>query len=425
MLVARSPILHRRDEDSVNGYRGRVFNPLKTPRTASERPTSGEVFAPNARSVMSRNAFIAAVALSLAATSVASAQAPAKPDPATVYTGGATLKLVAAFPTQQITGLAVAHNGRVFVNLPRWTVDVPISVGEVVNGKIVPYPNAEWNAYRNRMPMDTSTHFVCVQSVVFDEQGNLWVLDPASPATEGPKPHGAKLVEIDIGSNRVKRVVPFDMTVAIPGSYLNDVRFSPDGRFAYMTDSGVRGSLVVADLGSGRSWRVLDGDPSTQMDMSVVIHTDGHELRRPDGRQPEFAADGIALSPDGHRLFWQATTGKTLYSIPTAVLQDQDRAGSAAEFVKTVQITHPADGLWIDALGRLFVTDPGQNSVEMTRPGAPLQTLVQDPRLRWPDTFSQGRDGAIYVTTSHIQDSPWFKPLATVTPSEIWKLEPK
>jgi len=33
---------------------------------------------------------------------------------------------------------------------------------------------------------------------------------------------------------------------------------------------------------------------------------------------------------------------------------------------------------------------------------------VQDARLRWPDSFAQGPDGAIYVTASHIQDSPWF-----------------
>ena len=335
------------------------------------------------------------------------------------------MQLVARFPTQQITGLAVARNGRIFVNLPRWTVDVPISLGEVVDGRIRPYPNTAWNAYRNRAPLDPASHFVCVQSVVFDRQGNLWVLDPASPATEGPKPNGPKLVEIDIRSNTVKRVVPFDAAVAIPGSYLNDVRFSPDGRFAYMTDSGVRGSLVVADLGSGRSWRVLDGHPSTQMDMSVVIHTDGHELRRPDGRQPEFSADGIALSADGRTLYWQATTGKTLYSIPTAVLQDPAMAANAAQSITTVQITHPADGLWIDAAGKLYVTNPGQNSVEIGTPGAPLQTLVQDPRLRWPDTFSEGRDGAIYVTTSHIQDSPWFKPGAVTTPSEIWKIAPR
>lgn len=41
-------------------------------------------------------------------------------------------------------------------------------------------------------------------------------------------------------------------------------------------------------------------------------------------------------------------------------------------------------------------------------PDGKITTLAQDPRLRWPDTFAQGPDGAIYVTASHIQDSPWF-----------------
>jgi hypothetical protein len=39
-----------------------------------------------------------------------------------------------------------------------------------------------------------------------------------------------------------------------------------------------------------------------------------------------------------------------------------------------------------------------------------VTTLVQDARLRWPDTFSEGPDGAIYVTASHIQDMPWYRP---------------
>jgi hypothetical protein len=50
-------------------------------------------------------------------------------------------------------------------------------------------------------------------------------------------------------------------------------------------------------------------------------------------------------------------------------------------------------------------------------------TSVQDERLRWPDTFSQGPDGAIYVTTSHIQDSAFFKPDAPpALPTQLWKL---
>ena len=51
--------------------------------------------------------------------------------------------------------------------------------------------------------------------------------------------------------------------------------------------------------------------------------------------------------------------------------------------------------------------------------------LIQDPRLRWPDTFAQGPDGAIYFTTSHIQDSAFYKPDAPAAlPTELWSIKP-
>lgn len=372
---------------------------------------------------------VALTIMAVGALTHANARPPAvRPSPtaAGALRGAPRLQLIADFPDQQITGVAVSPEGRIFVNLPRWTVDVPVSVGEVINGRIVPFPNREWNAWSNLRPLSPNDHFVCVQSVVIDGKGNLWVLDPASPGQMGPVPNGPKLVKIDLRTNQVAAVIAFDQAIAIPGSYLNDIRFSPDGRWGYLSDSGVRGSLVVVDLQSGRARRVLDGHPSTQIERGVVPRVDGRELRRPDNREPQFAADGIALSPDGATFYWQALTGRTLYSLPTAVLQDPVRAANAGAFVRAVGTTHVADGLWLDRAGRFFVTDPERDSVEMAAgPGAPLTTLVRDPRLRWPDSFAQGPDGAIYVSTSHIQDSPWFKPQVRFTPSQIWRINPR
>ncbi len=231
-------------------------------------------------------------------------------------------------------------------------------------------------------------------------------------------------MRIDLNTNAVVQVIAVDTTAAPAGSYMNDVRFSPDDHFAYITDSGAKGAIIVVDLKSGRAHRVLDGAPSTQFDKTVVVHTDGHPLRQPDGRGPQFAADGIALSADGQTLYWQALTGKTLYSLPTEVLNDPARAQFASPTV--VGTTHPADGLWIDAAERFYITDPEHDAVEVAdRPGAPLKVLVKDARLRWPDTFSQGADGSLYVTASHIQDSPWFKPQMKTTPSAIFRITPK
>src|SRR3954468_15765695 len=237
---------------------------------------------------------------------------------------GAQLQLVATFE-HQVTGVTVSRDGRIFVNFPRWTEDAPISVAEVTrDGQIKPYPDDQWNSWRNAMKnqMSAGDHFVCVQSVVADAHGNLWVVDPAAPATAPVVQGGPKLVRIDLKTNKVAQVIRFDETIAPQGSYLNDVRFSPDGRHAYLTDAGAKGALVVVELQNGKARRVLDGHPSTQPEKGVVVKTDGQELRRPDGRGVEFAADSIALSPDGRTLYWKALTGRTLYRIATDALEN-------------------------------------------------------------------------------------------------------
>ncbi len=329
---------------------------------------------------------------------------------------------------QQVTGVAVAKDGRIFVNFPRWEKDVPVSVAEVMkDGSLKPYPNAEWNAWSNLKPLSLNDHFICVQSVTVDAQGFLWVLDPAAPGNEFIKPGGVKLVKIDLKTDQVVKVIMFDEAVAPQGSYMNDVRISPDGRYAYLTDSGQRGALLVVDIGSGTSRRVLDGDPRTQVEPGVVPYADGHELRRPDHRIPAFAADGIALDAAGQYLYWQALVGRTLYRIPTAPLANaRMTASDIGALVENLGATNVADGLWMDEQGYLFITDPAENAVRMRAPDGTMSVVAQDARLRWPDSMAEGADGSIYVTASHIQDMAQFHEKGSTQkgPWELFRIAP-
>jgi sugar lactone lactonase YvrE len=312
----------------------------------------------------------------------------------------------------QVTGVAVTADGRRFVNFPRWTDDAPVSVAEVLpDGSLRPYPDARWNEWRNARAGELSVadHFVCVQSIVPDGHGNLWVLDPGAPGNEKILPGAPKLVKVDLKTNAVIKVIAVPESVALQGSYLNDIRFSPDGRIGYITDSGTRGAIIVVDLESGKSWRALDGHASTQVDKTVKVLLDGKPLVRPDGRQPMFSADGIAIANDGATLFYQALTGKTLYSIATDRLREGVSEADRTAAVKKVADTHVADGLWMSRAGVLYLTSPTDYSIKRLR-GAGVETVLTDRRLRWPDTFSEGPDGRIYVTASHIQDTMWFKP---------------
>lgn len=184
---------------------------------------------------------------------------------------------------------------------------------------------------------------------------------------------------------------------------------------------------MVVDIDSGAARRVLDNDPSTQPEKAVTVTYDGKPLRRPDGRGVEFSADGIALSLDGETLYWQAIKGKTLYSVPTSALRSS--ASGLASLVKKVGDNGPADGLEIARHdGRMYVTSPEDDSVkarDLGKPDATLVTVVHDARLRWPDTFAEGPDGTMYVTSSHIQDSAFFKPGAPAAlPTELWSFKP-
>ncbi|WP_313535156.1 L-dopachrome tautomerase-related protein [Sphingomonas sp.] len=312
----------------------------------------------------------------------------------------------------QVTGIAVTEDGRRFVNFPRWTDDAPISVAEVMkDGSLRPYPDAKWNSWRNARAneLPVGDYFVCVQSIVPDGHGNLWVLDPGAPGNEKILEGAPKLVRIDLASNTVTKTILVPGDVALQGTYLNDIRFSPDGKTGYITDSGTRGAIIVVDLESGKSHRALDGHASTQIDKTVKVTLDGKPLVRPDGRQPAFAADGIAISKDGKTLYYQALTGKTLYSIDTAKLRSDVSEADRAAAVKTVAQTHVADGLWMSKAGVLYLTSPTDYAIKRLN-GETVETVLTDRRLRWPDTFSEGRDGTMYVTASHIQDTNWFTP---------------
>jgi sugar lactone lactonase YvrE len=55
------------------------------------------------------------------------------------------LEPVAFFNGAMPTGVTVSHQGRIFVNFPKWGDDVQFSVAEILNGQTVAYPDEETN----------------------------------------------------------------------------------------------------------------------------------------------------------------------------------------------------------------------------------------------------------------------------------------
>ena len=332
------------------------------------------------------------------------------------------LETVAQFFGPMPTGVTVSQKGRIFVNFPRWGDDVPFTVAEIINGKAVAFPSAQYNAFgsngtRAALSMEKSPgaerqraqHLVGVQSVVVDAKDRLWILDTGSIAFNPTAQSGPKLVGVDLKTNKVTRVIYFKTSIARPKSYLNDVRFDLTvGRegVAYITDSGDSG-IIVVDLASGIATRHLDEHFSTQVVPKFVPYVEGDAMyETKPGQFPsyvKFASDGIALSADGSRLFYCPLASRRLYSVSTSLL----RNGKASEAViENSIIDHGekgmSDGLESDAQGRVYVTLPEQNAIARRLPNGLYQTVVRDPRLLWPDTLSIAGDGYLYVISNQL-----------------------
>ncbi len=322
------------------------------------------------------------------------------------------LELVHTFTGAMPTGVSVSHTGRVFVNFPKWGDEVPATVVELRGGAEVPYPDQRWNS---PAADDDEGAFVSVQSVVVDPADRLWVLDTGSPLFQPTRPGGPKLVRVDLDSDAVAQVITFPTDVALPTTYLNDVRFDlrrGAAGMAFITDSSDSGpnGIIVVDLATGDSWRRLHDHPSTKAEPLATFRpvVEGRPLlQRPaDGPAKPVAmgSDGIAISSDGARLFYCPLASRRWYSVATDALADRDRPDEdvAATVVDEGDKCGGSDGLETDDAGRLYLTSYEHNAVLRRRPDGEYETVVHDPRLLWPDTMSVASDGYLYVTANQL-----------------------
>ena len=326
------------------------------------------------------------------------------------------LEQVHAFYDAMPTGVTVSETGRIFVNFPRWGDNVPFTVGEIRDGKVVAYPNA---AINRENPNDPSDGLISVQSVVADGQGRVWLLDTAAPGFAEPKPRGAKLLAVDLASNKIVKRLVFPDNVMLPSTYVNDMRFDfrngAEGT-VYLTDSSLRGpgAIIVMDIATGRAMRRLSGVPATSVDPAFVPVVEGLPVtvEGADGQRKALgvASDGIALSADGQTLYFTPLSSRHLYAVSTALLRDADVSEQQlAAAVQDLGEKGASDGMAADAAGAVYAGDYEHNAIRKRRPDGQWQTLVHDPRLLWPDTLSIGPDGYLYFIANQLHRQAAFR----------------
>ncbi len=317
------------------------------------------------------------------------------------------------------TGIAVTPENDLIVCYPTWGGPHDNHAELLQRGCDRPMP---WPNWAKNQPLDDTDArdderaFICVQALWRDDAGTLWALDPASPQFHGVVDAGPQLFSDNQSrgrhhypDHRINDSARHDGVLVSRDSYLNDMRFMErDGwHHTFITDSGTGGLVVIGN----DSRRVLANHPSTKADPDFVPIIGGRELRvGGNGDVPQVHSDGIALSPDGKWLYWQALTNKRLYRIPTRVLRDDTMPDEEIEtYVEDLGETVMTDGMIFDAKGNLYFSALEHNAIMYRTPEGAMKTLVQHELIEWPDSFSISPDGKrLYFTTAQIHKTPMF-----------------
>ena len=300
---------------------------------------------------------------------------------------------VAVSTNYQLNGVAVSHDDRIFLALPRWVQSDSFSVGEVKEGKVVPYPGGDWNTWHQGL--DEENRFTAVNAVWIEPgiPDALWVVDCGQGIA-----HGKKLVKIDLKSNTVSRVYHFSQKDAPLAACLNDVRIARG--HAFLTESGL-GAILTVDLKTGRVRRLLAGSSKTKAVPGRTAVVDGRKLAGPDGKPPVVNADDIEISPDKNWLYFGMPMGGDLWKVKINDLLDDslDEKTLDARVLDDGPII-PIGGIYMLPNGSLLLSDVEKHALQLRAPDGKLTILAQSKWLDSPDGMSLDKDGRIYIAAS-------------------------
>ncbi|MEL6787853.1 MAG: L-dopachrome tautomerase-related protein [Cyanobacteria bacterium J06607_15] len=312
----------------------------------------------------------------------------------------AELEIVAEFPAAHPPGnIAVTPEGRLIMSQHQF-FGAPLRVVEVLDdGSVAPFPNEAWSSEPNSAGIGLNT----VLGLRSDENGVVWMLD----RSDGSGQPG-KIVGWDTENDELYQVIYLPQPIIPASPFLNDLAVDLEHNAIYITDtaSGDDSALIVVDLVTGFSRRVLEGDVSTRPeDIPLIVDERVINLA---GEPAQIGVNPITVDPDNEWVYYAPMSGTSLYRIATLDLLDPSL--SPAELSSRVERYGDkpiCDGITVDGAGNVYITSITDNAIGVVDETGTYQTLYQDDRLlSWTDGMAFGADDYIYVTVSQLQNSP-------------------
>lgn len=303
------------------------------------------------------------------------------------------------FPRDTPPGnLAIGADGRVFMSVHEFYGPELRIVEVMPDGSTVPYPTEDWA----RAPSEDGDGLNGVLGLRIDREGILWMLDGQGENQTG------RVVGWNTRTEELHAIHYIGAPVARPFSFLNDLAVDREHEAIFISDTAnhVDSAIIVIDLESGRSRRVLEGSRFTRAEDTPMV-IDGREILL-GGNPAKIGVNPITIDPTNTWVYFAPMTGSAMYRIRTADLLDESLDDGALEArVERYGDKPISDGSTVDAAGNVYITAMTDNAIGVTRPDGTYEVLYQsDTDLPWPDGFSMGPDGYVYATINELHRSP-------------------
>ncbi len=286
--------------------------------------------------------------------------------------------------------IAVSEKGRVIFSYHP-EAKPAIKIAEMVNGQAV------------ELALETPPN-VSLQNILgirIDLKNRLWVLDNAEHGIGQPR-----LLAFNLDSLKTEYIHDFPSEIAGIGSHLNDLQVSKDGNYVYIADASIFAqtpAIIVHSTIEKKSRRILEGHHSVVPDNYLPV-VQGKKMLMGGILAVRPGVDSIALSRDGLWLYFAPVTDEFMYRIKVSDIHDADIPNKVLEEkVERFAAKTMSDGITIDNSGRIYISDIENSAINRLWPDGTLETFIKDDILRWPDGFSFGPDGWLYVTSSSLQ----------------------
>ncbi|MEL6496297.1 MAG: L-dopachrome tautomerase-related protein [Cyanobacteria bacterium J06623_7] len=310
------------------------------------------------------------------------------------------LEVVAEFPAAHPPGnVAVTSEGRIIMSQHQF-YGAPLRVVEVLDdNSVIPFPNEAWSREPNSAGIGLNT----VLGLRADENGIVWMLD----RSDGEGQPG-KVVGWDTANDELYQIIYLPQPIIPASPFLNDLAVDLDHNAIYITDTagGADSALIVVDLTTGFSRRVLEGDISTRPeDIPLIVDERVINLA---GSPAKIGVNPITVDPNNEWVYYAPMSGTSLYRIATEDLLDSSLTPEElSRRVERYGDKPICDGITVDGAGNVYITAITDNAIGVVDETGEYQTLYQDDiLLSWTDGMAFGADDYIYVTVSQLQNSP-------------------